>query len=181
MHRFVVLLRGVNVGKSNRVPMGEFKSMLHGLGYTDVVTLLNSGNAVISSADSSATQHAESIATALAESMCVTVPVVVKSRTELAAVVAANPIAIREADYSQFLAVFANDTASLRSLAPLHALVQPPEQFAIGSEAAYVYCAAGIKESKLGKALLGKAGKSATTRNWATVLKLLSLCGERSA
>jgi uncharacterized protein (DUF1697 family) len=181
VHRFVVLLRGVNVGKSNRVPMAEFKAMLHGLGYTDVVTLLNSGNAVISSADSSATQHAECIATALADSMGVTVPVVVKSRTELAEVVVACPFTIREADYSQFLAVFANDSALLQSLAPLQALVQPPDQFAIGSEAAYGYCAAGIKESKLGKALLGKAGKSVTTRNWATVLKLLSLCGERFA
>ena len=46
MTTFVALLRGVNVGKSKRVPMAEFRMLLSGLGYTDVVTLLNSGNAV---------------------------------------------------------------------------------------------------------------------------------------
>jgi uncharacterized protein (DUF1697 family) len=50
MPRFVVLLRGVNVGKGNRVAMVEFKESLEGLGYTDVKTLLNSGNAVFASA-----------------------------------------------------------------------------------------------------------------------------------
>ncbi len=57
----------------------------------------------------------------------------------------------------------------------------PPEQFAVGKNAAYLLCAAGILESKAGEALLGKAGKSATTRNWATVLKLRALTNEPDA
>jgi uncharacterized protein (DUF1697 family) len=56
-----------------------------------------------------------------------------------------------------------------------------PEQFAAGKSAAYLLCAAGILESKAGAAFLGKAGKSATTRNWATVLKLHALASERDA
>jgi uncharacterized protein (DUF1697 family) len=53
----------------------------------------------------------------------------------------------------------------------------PPERFAIGKKAAYLLCAAGILESKAGEALLGKTGKlaTATSRNWATVLKLQAL------
>ena len=46
MPTFVALLRGVNVGKSKRVPMGELRALLSGMGYTGVATLLNSGNAV---------------------------------------------------------------------------------------------------------------------------------------
>jgi uncharacterized protein (DUF1697 family) len=60
-------------------------------------------------------------------------------------------------------------------LAGLEALVVSPEQFAIGSQAAYLLCANGILESKAGEALVGKAGKQATSRNWATVLKLQAL------
>ncbi|MEX8500212.1 MAG: hypothetical protein AB3X40_07370, partial [Leptothrix ochracea] len=56
----------------------------------------------------------------------------------------------------------------------------PPEQFLIGKNAAYLHCATGILESKAGEALLGKAGKSVTTRNWATVLKLQALISEPS-
>ena len=46
MPAYIVLLRGVNVGKAKRVPMAEFRKLLEGLGYTNVATLLNSGNAV---------------------------------------------------------------------------------------------------------------------------------------
>ena len=49
MPQFVALLRGVNVGKGNRLPMVELKALLQRLDYTDVSTLLNSGNAVFTS------------------------------------------------------------------------------------------------------------------------------------
>ena len=48
MYTHVVLLRGVNVGKGNRIPMATFKSLLQRMGCEDVRTLLNSGNAVVS-------------------------------------------------------------------------------------------------------------------------------------
>ena len=47
-NRQVALLRGINVGKNNRVPMATLRDLLAGLGYTDVRTHLNSGNAVFS-------------------------------------------------------------------------------------------------------------------------------------
>jgi uncharacterized protein (DUF1697 family) len=47
--KYVALLRGVNVGKGARVPMKDLKALLEGLGLDDIVTYLNSGNAVFSS------------------------------------------------------------------------------------------------------------------------------------
>lgn len=47
--KYVVLLRGVNVGGNHRVPKAEFQAVLEGLGFTDVVIYLNSGNAVFTS------------------------------------------------------------------------------------------------------------------------------------
>ncbi len=47
--KYVALLRGINVGKGARVPMKTLKALLEGLGLRDVVTYLNSGNAVFSS------------------------------------------------------------------------------------------------------------------------------------
>lgn len=180
MPRFVALLRGVNVGKANRVPMGEFRSMLESLGYADVVTLLNSGNAVFTSSGRSSARHAQTIARALGERFGVGVATVVRSSAELAAAVAANPIPVPEGDHSRFLVAFANDAAALQGLEPLQGMVRPPERFAIGRQAAYLYCAAGILESKAGVALTGKLGKSVTTRNWATTLKLAALCGAKA-
>jgi uncharacterized protein (DUF1697 family) len=178
MTRFVALLRGVNVGSANRVPMAELRALLSGLGYTQIATLLNSGNAAFSAASANAARHAQAIAAALAGQIGVDVPVIVKSAGELGAIVAANPIAIEAPDHSRFLVAFGQDTKSLATLAAVAPLVAPPEQFVIGSNAAYLFCAAGIHESKAGGALLGKAGRSATTRNWATVLKLHALAKE---
>lgn len=172
---FVALLRGVNVGKAKRVPMAEFRSLLSGLGYRDVSTLLNSGNAVFRATADTPAQHATDIAAALAAGLNVEVPVIVKSAKELAAIVSESPFAVETAGYSRFLVAFAQDPEALPNLAAIAPLIKPPEQFAIGTQAAYLWCANGILESKAGAALLGKVGKSATTRNWATVLKLHAL------
>lgn len=175
MPRFVVLLRGVNVGKANRVPMAEFKAMLESLGYTQVKTLLNSGNAVFASAGRATEKHAKSIAAALQEKFAVATPVVVKSEAEFNAAVAGNPKPPPEAEWSRALVAFGPEQAALQALEPLRALVRDSESFAIGTAAAYLHCPGGLLASKAAESMLGKAGRGVTTRNWATVLKLEAL------
>jgi uncharacterized protein (DUF1697 family) len=170
---FVALLRGVNVGKARRVPMADFRAILSGLGYVDVITLLNSGNAVFRAAKGTAAMHAANIAAALSRELNVEVPVVVKSAREFAAIIAEKRIEVGAAEHSRFLVAFTQARRGLASLAAIQPLVVPPEQFVIGKSAAYLFCAAGILQSKAGEALLGKAGRAATTRNWATILKIL--------
>ena len=63
----------------------------------------------------------------------------------------------------------------LQGLATIESLVIAPERYVQGKDAAYLLCARGILESKAAVALLGKAGGAATSRNWATVLKLKAL------
>ena len=175
MPQFVVLLRGVNVGKGNRVPMGEFKLAMQGLGYSGVVTLLNSGNAVFSSPTRTASKHVEAIASLLEKKFNVTTPVVVKSAAEFHAIVQGNPIAPSEPDHPKFLVAFAQSTASLAGVAECLPRPQPPERLAVSETAIYLHCAQGLLQSKVAEALLGKASKSVTSRNWATVLKLRAL------
>lgn len=175
MSLFVALLRGINVGKAKRVPMAELRLLLAELGYTDVVTLLNSGNVVFRAAKGTPAKHAMEIAAAISNKLKIDVPVIVKSAQELTMIVAENPLAATAADPSRLLLAFAQDAAALSGLAGIEPLVAPPEQFVLGKHAAYLNCGNGILESKAGGALLGKAGKSVTTRNWATVLKLQAL------
>ena len=181
MPAFVALLRGVNVGKAKRVPMGELRALLSSLGYTGVATLLNSGNAVFRSLRRTSVKHAADIAAAISTELKVEVPVIVKSASELAAIVSDNPIKATTEEHSRLLVAFVQDAKALSSLAAIESLVVPPEQFAVGKNAVYLLCAGGILESKAGEALLGKVGKSATTRNWATVLKLTALASESDA
>jgi uncharacterized protein (DUF1697 family) len=172
---FVVLLRGVNVGKAKRVPMAELRALLSGLGYSDVATLLNSGNAVFRAPSGTPSRHAAQIAVALADQLKVDVPVIVKSASEFASIVAECPVTVETSAHSRLLVAFVQEPRTLATLAAIAPLVTPPEQFAVGKQAAYLLCAAGILESRAGEALLGRAGRSATTRNWSTVLKLHAL------
>ena len=175
MTTFIALLRGVNVGKGKRIPMAEFRTLLAGLGYTEVATLLNSGNAVFRARSGPASRHATNIARAIARRLKVEVPVIVKSAKDVAAILAENPFAVDASQHPRFLVAFAPDRKALSGLATIETLVQPPERFSIGHHAAYLHCADGILESKAAAALLGKAGRRATTRNLATTLKLLAL------
>lgn len=177
MPRFVILLRGVNVGKGKRVPMAEFKAMLESLGYTNVSTLLNSGNAVFTSTGRSQRKHEASIAAAIQKTMAVTTHVIVKSAAEWSAVVGASPINPPEEDHSKYLVAFAADEEALLALKPLQELAQSPERFVVTKVAAFLHCPGGVLQSQVGEALLGKAGKHITTRNWATVMKLSTLVG----
>ena len=178
MPTFVALLRGVNVGKAKRVPMAELRALLAGLGYTDVATLLNSGNAVFGASKGTPAKLASDIASGIAKKMRVDVPVVVTSAKDLDAIVAENPIKVGVDDHSRFLVAFVQEPKALAKIAALKPLVKPPEKFAVGKRAAYLLCANGILESKAGVALLGGAGQAATTRNLATVLKLQALAGK---
>ena len=175
MPAFIALLRGVNVGKANRVPMADFRRLLEGLGYDNVVTLLNSGNAVFRAARGTPAKLGADIAAALLQHLKVDVPVIVKSARELAGIVDGCPIKVPGTAHSQFLVAFVQQPKLLATLEGIAPLARPPERFVVGKQAAYLHCASGILESKAGAALLGKLGRATTTRNWATVLKLKAL------
>jgi uncharacterized protein (DUF1697 family) len=178
MPTFVALLRGVNVGNAKRVPMAELRALLSELGYAGAATLLNSGNAVFRAAKGTSLKHAADIAAAISSKLSLDVPVVVKSAKELEVIISGNPIKADASDHSRLLVAFTQDSKALPGLAAIKPLVVPPEQFAIGRNAAYLFCPQGILKSKAWEALLGKSGKVATTRNWATTLKLQTLARE---
>jgi uncharacterized protein (DUF1697 family) len=172
MPRFVALLRGVNVGKGRRLAMADFRRLLEAAGFTEVRTLLNSGNAVFASTGRSSTEHARTIAAALQHGLGLQVMVVVRSAREFGAVIAGTPLTLPAQEHARLIVAFAQERHALRQLAPLADAVQAPERFVVGEHAAYLHCARGILQSRAASALLGKAGRDVTTRNWATVLKL---------
>lgn len=175
MSKFVALLRGINVGKAKRVAMADLRALLEELGYTGVATLLNSGNVVFKATKGTPATIAATIAEAISDRLKVEVPVIVKSEKDWSAIVSENSLAETAGNPSLLLVVFAQDPLALSELGAVESAVVLPEKFLVGQRAAYLHCAHGILESKAGGALLGKAGKRVTTRNWATVLKLQAL------
>lgn len=175
MPRFVALLRGVNVGGRQRVPMADWRAQLQGLGYTGVATLLNSGNAVFSSTGRSPSAHAGRIHQALIDGLGLDVAVVVKTCGDWSQVLAQLPWPEAADDPSRLLVALAPDALTLQGLAPIATATTAPDRAWLGPQALYLHCAGGILESAAAKAVLGRAGRQATSRNWGTVLKLQGL------
>ena len=78
MATFVALLRGINVGKAKRIQMADLKALMVSHGFTNVTTLLNSGNVVFQATQDSTTALARAIANAIAGELKMEVPVIVK-------------------------------------------------------------------------------------------------------
>jgi uncharacterized protein (DUF1697 family) len=171
MPRQIALLRGINVGGNKRVEMARLRALMEELGHRDVRTYVNSGNVVFSGRPRSERQ----LEAALAETFGFDVPVVLRSRDELADIVRANPLREIATDPAKHLVVFcAADAATDLDPADF-----APETFRVRGREVYLWAPGGIGTSPLAKALANKSlGDKSTARNWRTVEKLLELADE---
>jgi len=176
MATFVGLIRGINVGKAKRVAMGELRAGLEALGYERVRTLLNSGNVVFDApARTKPAAAAARIEAVLADGLGVPAKVTVLTAAELAEIVAANPLAAGCAEPARLLVAVLATPAHARKLEPLAAKVWAPDALAVSGRAAYYWCAAGSLESPVAIALTKALGDGQTSRNHATMTKLVAL------
>jgi uncharacterized protein (DUF1697 family) len=177
MPRYVALFRGINVGKAKRIAMAELRALLEKLGYSDVKTLLNSGNAVFTADQGTGRAHAARIRAAVAKNLGVDAMVVVKSAKEVAAIITGNALA-DAGDAARLLVAVTAEGKALAALKPLNGKDWGREQLHLGKQAAYLWCADGILESELLTAAMKGLQNGATTRNWATFQKLHELLRE---
>jgi uncharacterized protein (DUF1697 family) len=174
----IVLLRGVNVGAHNRVPMGELREHLSGLGYGGVRTLLQSGNVVLQ-ADVSPGQLAQEIESEVEARFAAKSPVVVRTREQLAAVVALDPLREIVENDKLYQVSFLSDEPSGEAIEKLESADVEPERFVHVGREIYAWHPGGIHSSKLARLLSDKRlGVTATARNWGTTVKLLELARE---
>jgi uncharacterized protein (DUF1697 family) len=178
-HCYVALIRGINVGRAKRVAMADLRAMLEALGFHDVRTLLNSGNAVFTAPRTTTAVDAEArIERAMGERLGVPAKVIVLAAAELHDAVKVNPLEPVADNPSRLLvAVVRNGTAASR-LRPLSRRDWTPEALALGRRAAYIWCPDGFATSPLVEAVGRALGEDTTMRNWATMTKLAALAGK---
>ncbi len=177
---FVALLRGVNVGRANRIAMADLASMMERLGFGNVRTLLASGNLVFTVPQGSRARPGPRIESALLEQFGVRTRAIVLSAAELSQVIEENPFGATATDPARLLVAVFADPAQLTLLAPIRAKKWGSGQLAVGRRAAYLWCPHGILASPLAETLLGKNFREiATSRNWSTLLKLQAMAVEK--
>ncbi|MGK5521438.1 DUF1697 domain-containing protein [Micromonospora sp. URMC 107] len=176
MDRWVALLRGVNVGGA-KVAMADLRRLVTGLGHDDVKTYLQSGNVVFGSRVRDAGALARGIERAIADELGLTVPVLVRSGRELAAVAGGNPYADREDDPTRLLVVFLATAPGRSAVAALAAPGGENVAFTVAGREVYLhYPDGGYGRSKFtNNHLEKKLGVVATTRNWRSVRTLAEM------
>ena len=182
MTTHIALIRGINVGTGKRVAMAALREMLAGLGYADVRTLLNSGNAVLRS-DDSPIDVAAAISRGLADELKVPAEVIVRSRDQVVRAVAADPFgAVATEGSKHFLGFLAQrpSAAALQKIAEIAENADTaPDIARVIDDHVYLWCPNGISQASFKKLNWDKAlGTAVTVRNWNTVTKLVELAAD---
>jgi len=175
---YVALLRGINLGRARKVAMADLRKWLEGLGYGDVRTLLQSGNAVFTS-DRRPAQLEREIGARLTEETGFEVRCLIRDHKELQRVVDADPFADVATNHSRYAVAFLSAPSAKSRLATLAPDAFAPELFHLGKREIYLWYPGGIHQSKLNNELADrKLGVMATVRNWNTVRKLAEMSAD---
>lgn len=185
MPTHVALLRGINVGRAKRIAMADLRSLMTGLGHTEVATYLQSGNVVFTPADDrTLSALARELNTAIEHRLGVSCRVVVLSSTEWRAVVAANPYLAQAADDPRTVhAAVQQDRVTQAERQTLERLLAEAagdgsqDHLTVVGRTTYLCTPDGLGRSRLAERLARTKGAQdrTTARNWRTVEALARL------
>lgn len=175
---YVVLLRGINLGRRNRIAMPELRGALDDAGFEKVRSHLQSGNVVLESGAKAAIV-ARKCERLVEDRFGLEVPVVVRTRAELAAVIKRNPLGKVATEPKRYQVSFLSAKLPAKVVRELEALAAPGERVVALGREVYAWHPRTIARSKLWAKLAGDSlGVTATSRNWVTVEALLELAGD---
>jgi uncharacterized protein (DUF1697 family) len=171
----IALLRGVNVG-GVKVPMGDLRAMLQEAGLSGARTSLQSGNVIVTPPSGDTRKLGKVIEEVIEDGFGLDIRVIVRTKAELAKVVAANPFVGDRFNPTMVHAVFLESEAPPDRVAALDPDRSPPDEFEVSGREIFVHYPGGSGRSKLDLAYFEKQlGVAGTARNWNTVTRLLSM------
>ncbi|WP_430817441.1 DUF1697 domain-containing protein [Carboxylicivirga sp. RSCT41] len=176
MNKKVAILRGINVGGKRKVLMNDLKLLCRKIGWMHVETYIQSGNVIFDS-DHSNAQLEEGLEQAIEEQYGFDVPVIVRSSSEIKALIDKNPFYDKDVDIIKLHLTFLKDSPTNECIEKAKACVHDQDQFEVVDKNVFIRCEGKYHQSRLTNAFFEKNLKlGATTRNWKTVLKLKELC-----
>lgn len=176
MADYIALLRGINVGKNKRVAMADLRALVERIGYTNVKTHLNSGNVVFSGPSQPNQAVAAAIETAIAQTLAMEIPVVVRTGEELQRIVAENPFPERADDHTTLHVAFLSGTPDPKVVDTLASVDKGDDDYRVLGDNVYLSYPNKITGAVFMPTGLDNAlNLPSTSRNWRTVLKLAEM------
>jgi uncharacterized protein (DUF1697 family) len=168
----LALLRGINVGGKNSLPMKDLTRLFSDAGCANVRTYIQSGN-VIFDARAGAPKIASAVSAAIEKKFGYRIPVILRSSEELLKTIASNPYLKTGVDPKWLHVYFLADAPKLDAVALLDPARSSPDVFHVFGQEIYLHLPNGMARTKLTNAYFdSKLSTTCTARNWATVLKL---------
>ncbi len=172
----VALLRAVNVGGNNLLPMKGLAELFIGAGCTDVQTYIASGNVIFHADDAVMEGLSERITNEIFKCYKHRPAVILRTAEQLRAVIQANPFSSVAADEKALHVLFLADLADARAAAKLDPDRSRPDVFALRNRELYLHLRNGMGRTKLTTTYFDSILKTTSTaRSWRTVLKLYDL------
>jgi uncharacterized protein (DUF1697 family) len=177
--KYVALLRGINVGGKNRLPMKDLVRMFEAAGCTDVQTYIQSGNVVFRVSPSRIGKLPALVGKSIQETFGYRIPIVIRTANQLREVSANNPFLRKGAAEECVHVLFLNDYPEAEIVSGLDPARSAPDAFVVRGSEIYLHLPNGAADTKLTNAYFDSRLKTICTgRNWKTTLKLLEMMGE---
>lgn len=178
MNTYIALLRGINVGGNNILPMRDLVNLLERLGLKQVKTYIQSGNAVFQSDRPDAADLAQEISAAIEKTRGFAPQVLLLNIQTFQQAVASNPFPAGEADPKTLHLYFLSAIPPNPDFNLLNRLKADSEQFKLINKVFYLHAPEGIGRSKLAANVEQALGVAVTARNWRTVSRVMSIISQ---
>ena len=179
METYIAILRGINVSGQKKIKMAELREHLAELKYEALQTYIQSGNILFQSQPVEESMFEQEITDKIKEKYGFDVPVMVRTLSDWKRIHAENPFTeVPVEEYNRLFVAFLDQEPKPANEEVLKGMQFETEEFVMAGREVYYYCRNGAGRAKLSNNLLEKKLKvSATSRNFKTVEKLLTLAG----
>jgi len=175
MKTYIALIRGINLGGKNILPMKELVAILEGLGARSIKTYIQSGNAVFTSREKDPSRLAGRLAAEIKRRRGFEPKVLLLELEELEHAMQRNPFPEAEANPQALHAGFLVSAPANPNLKALEGLKKASERFQLSGSVFYLHAPEGVGRSKLAANAEKLIGVSMTDRNWRTVCTLYEM------
>ncbi len=175
MQTYIALLRGINVGGHNKLPMKDLRTLLANLGLQSVKTYIASGNVVFQSENTNTAELAAQISAAIYAQHGFEPRILILTRQEMETAVQANPYPEAQPEPKTLHFYFLADDPQNPDLTTLESLKKDNERFQLIGRVFYLHAPDGIGRSKVAEKAERLLSAPATARNWRTVSKIIDI------
>lgn len=173
---YIALLRGINVGGHNKIPMAGLRELCTKLGFGDVQTYIQSGNVVFTARKNACAVEAL-LESAILKHFSLAISVLVRNASIWPDYVAGNPFPEIANDSPGLLILCLSKLSpKLDAVAALRERATDGERIERVGDTIWLHCPNGFGQSKLSPTFLDRVvGSPVTARNWRTVVKLFEM------